>query len=275
MSQSNFARCVIMLSGALLGSGGAIAGQPTTVPLALVRNYPILSADVDGHTVRVMFDLGGDASLTLTRAALSELGIKPTGPGHRFMDVKGNILESRTFEVPRLRIGSAVFTHVTGSVDVRAPSYPATQVGQLGYIGPSLFAGYRIVLNYQGGKMTLIPPGTQHIERAGCIGTAVPSPPDGVAKAQTDFGDLALVWDTGGAVSVVRSARIDQTRTKVVNHAVLTQHFRLNGVEFGPLEFRLIEFSEPPGVDGFIAGNFFDKHVVCLDFPGKRLLIRQ
>jgi len=99
--------------------------------------------------------------------------------------------------------------------------------------------------------------------------------PESVAKAQTDFGDLTLVWDTGAGVSIVRRARIDPTRMKIVHDAVLTKLFRLNGVDFGPLEFRIVEFSEPPGVDGFIGGNFLAKHVGCLDFPGKRLLIQR
>lgn len=256
------------LISVLVADAEAIAGQQTTVPLATVDNSPSFPAEIDGHKVRLWFDLGADASLTLSRATLDELGIKPTGPGHKFMDVKGNTMEARTFNVPRLGIGSEVFTAVPGIVDVHAPS-----LGQ-GYVGPSLFATYRIVLDYRGGKMTLIPPGTQLIERAGCRGTSVPFP-EGVSTAQTDFGDLTLAWDTGAGVSFIRKSRIDQAQAKVVNQAVRVEHLRLNGVDFGPLGFRLIEFSEPPGVDGFIGANFFAKHVVCLDFPGKRLLIQQ
>ena len=268
MNQPKACLFSLALISALVTGTDAIAEQPTTVPLAIVQNSPNFSAEIDGHKVRLWFDLGADDSLTLSRATLDELGIKPTGPGRRFMDTKGNTQEARTFDVPRLAIGSAVFKAVPGIVDVHTPS-----LGQ-GYIGPSLFAAYQIVLDYRGGKMTLIPPGIQLIERAGCSGAPVPFP-EGVSKAQTDFGDLTLVWDTGAGVSFIRKSRIEQAQAKAVNQAVRTEHFRLNGVDFGPLGFRLLEFSEPPGVDGFIGGNFFAKHVVCLDFPGKRLLIQQ
>lgn len=258
------ARLLLMvLTSALLGSNPGIAGQPTIVPLTIVHDYPNFSADLEGHSVRLLFDLGGDAPLALTQAALDKLGIKATVPGHKVTDINGNTFESRTFEVARLQIGSAVFTNVRGSVDLHA-----------NYIGPSLLDAYQVVLDYRGRKMTLIPPGTQLIERAGCRGAPVPFL-EGVAKAQTDFGDLTLVWDTGAGVSFVRHARIDPSRVKVVHDAVLTQLFRLNGADFGPLRFRVIEFSEPPGVDGFIGGNFFARHVVCLDFPAKRILIQR
>lgn len=268
MSQPTACLFSVTLISALVIGTDAIAGQPATVPLAIVHNSPNFSAEIDGHKVRLWFYLGADASLTLSGATLDELGIKPTGPGRRFMDVKGNKLEARTFNVARLRIGTAVFTAISGVVDVHAPP-----LGQ-GYIGPSLFAAYQIILDYRGGKITLIPPGTQLTESDSCRGAPVPFP-EGVSKAQTDFGDLTLVWDTGAGVSFIRKSRIDQGQTKVVNQTVLTEHFRLSGVDFGPLAFRLIDFSEPPSVDGFIGANFFAKHVVCLDFPRKRLRIQR
>jgi Aspartyl protease len=204
------AKCVstlilVTLILAFLAGNAASPGQPATVPLAPAQRD--FSADIGGHNVRLWFDLGADASLTLSPATLDELRIKPTGPGHRFMDVKGNTLESRTFEVSHLRIGSAVFTNVPGIVDVHAPP-----LGE-GYVGPSLFAKYRVVLDHRESKMTLIPPETPRIEQAGCIGTAVESL-DGASKVQTDFGDLILVWDTGAGVSFIRKSRIDDAHAR-------------------------------------------------------------
>jgi hypothetical protein len=269
MNRSKTGLLAMMLGPALLASSEPIAAQPATVPLAIVQGYPILPADIDGHKVRLIFDLGGD-SLALTRTTLDELGIAPTGPAQRETDVKGNTMDSRTFEVQRLRIGDAVFRGITGRMDIHDPA----RFGAQGYIGPSIFATYRMVLDYRGGKMTLIPAGTARIERAGCVGTAVPFM-DGVAKAKTDFGDLTFVWDTGFPFSAIRKARVDRTRAKVVNRALRTQRFRLNNVDFGPLELRPFDFSEPPGVDGFIGANFFEQHVVCLDFPANLILVQQ
>jgi Aspartyl protease len=270
----------MMVLCTLLGNGGAAAAVgPVTVPVDLIDNYPIISADIDGRKVRLMFDLGEDSALVLTRATLEELKIAPTGAGHIVADVKGNAIESPTFSLPHLRIGGASFTNVFGRIDAHDPSYQSTHVGQQGYIGPSLLGTYQIVLDYRAGKMTLIPPGTRHIQRAGCRGAAVPFLPEWngapVTKAQTDFGDLTLVWDTGAPVSIIRKARIEETHAKVANQLIHTEHFFLNDTDFGPLEFRPLEFLQPPGSDGFIGTNFFAQHVVCVDLPGKRFLIRQ
>ncbi len=270
MSEPKVTLFLVALISAFLAGGESVAGPPTTVPLAIVSHFPVLPAEIDGHKVRLLFDLGGD-SLTLTRATLDEVGITPTGPARRGMDVKGNVTESPTFNVPRLRIGRAIFTNIAGLVD---DVHGASNYGAQGFIGPSPFARYRIVLDYRDGKMTLIPPISADIVGAGCLGTAVPFV-GGIAKAQTDFGDLTLVWDTGFPFSAIRKARIDQMRAKVVSNAVRTKLFRLNNVDFGPLELRPLVFSEPPGVDGFIGANFFAQHVVCFDFPGQRILIQR
>jgi hypothetical protein len=275
MSRSKAGRVVAMLlAGCALNNNNVAdaAVRPVTVPVELIGNYPIISADINGHKVRLMFDLGEDSALVLTRTTLEELKIAPTGAGHAIADVKGNTMESPTFEVPHLRI-------VSGRIDAHDPSFQSSHVGQQGYIGPSLLDTYQIVLDYRARKITLIPPGTQRIERAGCSGVVVPFLPewDGapVTKAQTDLGDLTFVWDTGAPVSIIRKARIEQTHTKTAIQVIRTERFFLNGTDFGPLELRPLEFSQPPGADGFVGTNFFAQHVVCVDFPGKRFLIRQ
>ena len=89
----------VVLISALVTGTAAIAEQPATVPLAIVDESHSFAAEIDGHKVRLWFDLGADAPLTVSRATLDELGIEPTGPGRRFKDIKGNSLEARTFNV--------------------------------------------------------------------------------------------------------------------------------------------------------------------------------
>ena len=43
-------------------------------------------------------------------------------------------------------------------------------------------------------------------------------------------------------------------------------------IDFGPLELRAFDYSEPPGADGFIGYNFFANHVVSVDIPGRHFL---
>jgi hypothetical protein len=48
----------------------------------------------------------------------------------------------------------------------------------------------------------------------------------------------------------------------------------MGGSEIGPQDLRPHEFEEPAGVDGFVGAIFFANHVVCVDFPNRRLLVR-
>jgi hypothetical protein len=269
---------VVMLTATFVGSCASVARAKTvSVPIELVGNYPILSVDIEGHKVRLMFDLGEDSALVLTRTALDEIKIAPTGADRDIADVKGNTMVSPTFSVPHLQIGRAVFTNVAGRVDVHDPSYQSAPVGQQGYIGPNLLSSYWVVLDYRHGKMTLIPPEDQATERSECSGAPVPFLPEWngapVTKATTDFGDLTVVWDTGAPVSLIRNLRLEKAVPS--NDLVRTEHFTLNGVDFGPLDLRPFEFSQPPGTDGFIGTNFFARHVVCIDLPGNRFLIQR
>jgi hypothetical protein len=45
------------------------------------------------------------------------------------------------------------------------------------------------------------------------------------------------------------------------------------GTDFGPWQFKWMDMSLPPFFDGVIGHDFFATHVVCIDFPDKRLVI--
>lgn len=55
-----------------------------------------------------------------------------------------------------------------------------------------------------------------------------------------------------------------------------TKRLVLGGTDFGPWQFKWMEMSLPPFFDGSIGFgyDFFLRHVVCIDFPGKRVLVR-
>lgn len=59
-----------------------------------------------------------------------------------------------------------------------------------------------------------------------------------------------------------------QRMMKLVPRAKL----RLGTADFGPWEFQVWDM-DLPGFDGFLGYDFFAKHVVCVDFPGKRIVI--
>ncbi len=262
----------------ILSAERIAAAGSTTVPMQLLGNFPVISAQIEGNDVPLIFDLGDESALVLAQNVIDRVKTSPASEEHRARDAAGNVIQTAMFKVPRLQIGNIVFTDVTGRPDVHDPSYQATEVGQQGSLGTALLKTYKLVLDYPRRQMTLISPDSTKEQSAKCHGTAVPFLPDwngsAFTKATTDFGELTAVWDTGTPASILRNAHAPKVNGSAVGQTVTTKSLVLGGTDFGPLTLEVYDYAEPAGTDMFIGYNFFANHVVCIDFPGKRFLIQ-
>ena len=257
--------------------------KPVTIPIEIVKGFPVLVARIAERDMPLMFDLGGYESITLTPEAMRVGGVvRLPDEQHAWKDAKGNVIEAARFTVKELRIGDAVFRDVDGHVETFDESFkPTSPLGNVGHIGAALVRPYKVLLDYRGGTMTLIPGDAddESAAQAGCRGTAVPFAPelDGepVSKAKTDLGTLTFVWDTGASTSVIRRSLVAPPGAEAQAKVVFSSKtFELGGTDFGPLDLRPFDFAEPAEVQGFLGGNFFATHVVCVDFPNSRFLVR-
>jgi hypothetical protein len=257
----------------------AAADRPVVVPIRLSGNFPVVIVNIGGNDVPLVFDSGNSGSVALTQAVIDRVKALPTGETSKGMDPKGNVIEYPEFKIPRLQIGSAVFTDVIAELDVHDPSYQATQVGQQGFLGTSLLKGYKVVLDYPHRRMTLIPSSSTKDQSAGCKGTALPFSPawhgEPAAEADIDLGRLTVWWDTGTPTSILSKRFAVAAGSHQSADTITSKRLALGGTDFGPLQFELDDLSLPPGFDGLIGYTFFAHHVVCMDFPEKKLLIQR
>jgi len=193
------------------------------------------------------------------------------------MDAQGHILEYPKFKVSRIQIGTEVFTDVTAELDVHDPSYQADQIGQQGFLGTSLLKPYKVVLDYPHRRMTLIPPGVAK-SASSCKGAIASFAPQWHGEPATpvdiDLGRLVVWWDTGTPTSLLSARVAPPANASFASPALTTQRLVLGGVDFGPWKFKVEYMTLPPGFDGMIGYNFFARHVVCMDFPDKVLLVQ-
>jgi hypothetical protein len=270
----------VFLAATVLTSPGASADEhgAVTVPLEIRGNFPVIRARIDGRELPLMYDLGGDSALVLTDEALAMVRTLPVEGTYRFSDAKGNIIETPLFKVSAIEIGDALFTDVTGRADRSDPSYQRTDIGDMGMLGLPFFQSWKLVLDYPQRRMTMIPKDHPAPEAAGCRGSPVPFLPawEGapVTTVDTDVGELTVVWDTGAPVSLIRKQSAARGGANLAESILRSKRFALGGEDFGPLELRLFDYQEPQGTDGFVGYSFFATHVVCIDFPGQRLLVR-
>jgi hypothetical protein len=269
--------CGAFCLGVITMAGAATQAPTVTVPIELMNNFPIVEVEIDGRRLPLMFDLGGSDQIVLSAEALRTLHVEPLDGIYAWKDAKGNRLESRRFRIPELRIGSLVMRDVTGHEDAEAATYRKTPAG-MGYIGESLVRPFKLVLDYEHRLMTFIPRDSDRAEQDGCSGEQVPFDPewDGapVAKAETDFGELVFVWDTGAPMSLVRESLVTSSGSGVADLYVSSRRFVLGRKDFGPVRLRRFKFAEPAGVDGFIGHDFFADHVVCIDIGNQRFHVR-
>ncbi len=268
-----------LLATSFVAGAYAAADRPVIVPITLLGHFPVVDVNIDGIDVPLVFDSGNSASVALSQAVLDHVKASPTGESSRGVDAQGNVLVYPKYSIGRVQIGAAIFTDVVAQLDVHDPSYQATQVGQQGFLGTSLLKRYQVVLDYPHRTMTLVPPGGSTDETSRCAGTVVTFAPqwhgEPVAEVGTDLGRVAVWWDTGTPTSVLSRRFIQASGSPQSVASWTSRHLSLGDVDFGPWQFEIWDVSLPRGFDGFIGYNFFAKHVVCMDFPAKRLLIER
>jgi hypothetical protein len=272
-------RALVLLIASLFALACAAAERPIVLPIRLIGNFAIVTANIDGNEVPLVLDTGNSASVALTQAVLDRVKALPTGDSSKGMDAKGNVIKYPKFRIPRFQIGTAVFTDVIAELDVHDPSYQATQVSQQGFLGTSLLKAYRVVLDYRHRRITLLPSGSVNSGSTTCSGPSVPFSTawhgEPAAEAEIDLGRLTVWWDTGAPTSMLGKRFTDASRSQLSGDTVTSKRLAFGGTDFGPLQFAVEDLALPPGFDGFIGYNFFAGHVVCFDFPEKRILIRR
>jgi hypothetical protein len=263
---TSFFRYSSLFFMALVGNNAA-SQQIAVVPFELIENFPVVQVDFGDQRVPLLFDLGSD-DVALSTEALQSLPVQTLAETYTLFDVYGNKIEGRKFLAPRIGIGSLEFRDVVGTEYAEAPFAS-------GHFGLQFAKAFRIVLDYKEQKMTFIPLDEPDPAQHGCYGTEVSFEQGWPAtKASTDWGELFLVWDTGAPMNVIRESVVNARRIATDNFTARSDEFTLGPAEFGPIQFRSVDFEQPPGVDGFVGYDFFAKHVVCIDFGDERFLIR-
>jgi hypothetical protein len=261
------------------GSGRSHGAPSVKVPLQFQDNFPVVMAKINGHKLLLRIDLGQTTPIILLQSAVDAVKPTATDTKYNFSDAKGNAVEVAMFKVQRVEIGGVTFSDVEGHVDAHETSAPATTTTAQGAVGFTLLRSFKVVLDYKHKMMTLIENNGAFADVDECRGTNVPFLPEWhgapVAKAHTELADMVLIWDTGASSSVIRKKTAEDDNAPISDQIVSVRHLSLGDRDFGPVDFRIFDYQGSAGTDGFIGNDFFANHTVCIDFPGKRVLVRR
>jgi hypothetical protein len=263
-------RCSFVLLGLLLG---ATCRAEIVIPIELEKGNPIAAAEINGIPVRLVIDSGGEA-ISLKSGTLRKINAIPSGAVKPGTNATGETSNQPLFNIEMMVLGGKRFAHLEA---VEAAAYAADSPAD-GVVGRDFLNQYVVVYDYPARTITLFPSRERRSAAKLCKGTGVRSIPDEeriiVSVATTDHARMHLVWDTGAQYSFVKQSFANEHQLPVEQPFYSSHSFVLDGHDFGPMKFVVIDAISPASVDGFLGSNFFDAHVVCIDGPRQSIRIR-
>lgn len=256
----------------------------TTVPVRLVDADPIIQVRINGSPIDVHFDIGRGTTIAVFSPQLESITKRRVGTESSGMSMTGPTGNRPIYEVDLVEVGGAKFSNATIVEDFHDDDFQdsfSSRLEAFGFAGRGLFERYKVIIDYQGQQLVLIPPVSPPDQQALCTGKELPLLQGqnwGLAsKVGTDIGEMVLVWDTGAPESLVLKRRTDRSGNDYKDGEVLsTERFVIGSHDIGPKELAVWDWVEnAPPFDGFIGNDFFAESVVCVDFPNQKIFVRQ
>lgn len=273
-------------------TGPAFAAAPaacTAVPFQYVKGRILLPLEVEGHSLRVLMDTGGDLSLTLSDAVLKKLrGVKATGKTARMGDLTGAIQEHPVHTLSALTFAGRSFANVEVIPDhqwglgtrksLSSPEDGVMGMGILGkqpftldLAGKTLYVGDRRQCADKLGKQWLEQP--LHVDGNGLnVAFAL----DGQAQR--------FVIDSGATISILhptsvpKGEHLQACQQRMPNGApcfrLLPRKALTGGQAIVPPALYVLDFKGLP-VDGLLGIDYLQQLYVHIDVPGRVLALRQ
>jgi hypothetical protein len=257
------------------------AASIATVPIRIVGvEAPVIVVRVQGRELPLQLDLGDASSLVIHPEVLATLHSEPTGRTFNAFSMDGTI-ETPIVSLKSVEIGSLTFHAVDARKDAHEEVFltaKKTGVGAVGFIGTGLLNSGQIRLDYPRKRVTISLPGTAGKVRNLCRGEPIPfvlNKYGFTTSVRTDIGELRLGWDTGAPAILIPESVAIAAQVSTNQGSIVSQEFVIGGKNFGPQRIEIWDnMPLPPEISGFVGHPFFERHIVCFDYPGSKLHIQ-
>ena len=279
---SAFVGVALLLALSLQASTAVVphGTDPIHLPLTIIQSNPVTTITVGERTVQAIVDTGGGA-LKLSKEVLDSVGAVSLGDSVVSTDASGHEFEHRRFRVPVATIGGHTFHDI---VAIQAPETGRPPIPN--GIGRQFLSQYFVVVDYAGADITLWPPDTKNLVQTKCGRTRIPmehTEEDNrlvVSNFETESGHIRLLWDTGATYSALPETIAEKLRLPTIVRGPGSPKFYQSkmlsaaGQDLGPVEFVVLPLKLSGDFEGMLGWNFFEHHVVCLDYKQREIRIR-
>lgn len=262
----------------------------TNVPVRFgPAGTPLLHVEIEGKEYCVEVDLGSKFQLTLDREIVNQLNKKPCGTvvSH---DMKGRRYETLAYRIKSVQIKDLSFSNV--KIDEESKDFVRDTIfwmsphqnskgfeHRIGTIGRALLKKRNLLLDFPK-SLIFITNDLKRLKKEGYELENLEKISLEVGKrgtillADTDFGKLRLVIDTGSTTSLLRASFLSKNQStagkKYDLPFVVTSKFIIGGKDFGPINLCLIDITpELHEFDGILGMDFLKHHIVYLDYVKK------
>lgn len=259
--------------------------QAIYVPMKIVNRTPVVVVEIGEEEVPLQLDLGSGTTLTLFPQVFDRIDAQPTGETHMSMGIEGVAMENPVYTIPIATLGDATFQDLEIRRDDHSEQHRRETIeyrGTYGRVGRGLFYEGKLIVDYRNEQLTIIPNDATDDHQKACTGVEIPLEADKeslglTTKVNTDIGELYAVWDTGARGNIMRKKTTDAAGLSLdARDKYQTEAFEMSGHEFGPVRMNVWDIPVlPPDLHTILGYWFFADKIVCVDFPGKRLLIQR
>jgi hypothetical protein len=277
----------LLWTSAFLSSLAATAPQdadPIRLPLTFVQSSPVTTISVDGLQVPAVVDISGgdaDGALTLSRELIERANGVDLGRAVA-SDAYGHDFTRPRFRIPEINIGGQAFRNLRAVQAVKVAGEEDT--GPPNAIGKHFLSRFFVVVDYANALITLWPPDTKDPVAVGCGRIRIPMERTEedrlpVSRFNTSAKSLRLLWSANG-FSALPETLVERLRLTTVTPEPGSPKIHLSkalsaaGQNLGPVEFVVLPLKLPRDFDGMLGRNFFDSHVVCLDYRRREIHVR-
>ncbi len=228
----------------------------SALPLVFDQELPYVNASVNGKSIELMFDLGADAPIALTRSEIAETNVSILSKSLTYGMADGSNFEVPLIRVENLKIGKLEKRDVLGH-EFRYLG-GAKSARRSGHIGSSLFEGLVLQIDYSTKSVEIsertpdeCPQNWKKIDLA-----------YGIPRLEVTMNNKSywLALDTGSQGNFLPPADVVSS----------TMNVSTSDGETMSIPFQALEILQAP-FDGFLGYDFFLAHSVCLDFKDSRI----
>lgn len=252
---------------------------------------PFLNVQIDDQIFSLEFDLGFRGHLSIPSGTIDKVSSKIFLGSKPMYGFRGKEYQTKLYRLPKAKIGKVFFESLTlqerhgeacsDSIVLQNPLEDVSEE-RTGLIGWQLFRKTQLLIDTKHGEIGICD-SLETLKKKGYrIEDFVKTPlliDRGLVEfiANTEKGPLRCVLDTGSTWNIL-NAEIQEGRTveelmwdpsNVLKH----NSFLIGEKEFGSPEFHCIPIKIPISIDAILGMEFFDDHLILIDFPDKQLYV--